>query len=242
VEQINLSILSSDDSVIRHLRSLQKKNNVFTICGQYEKYSNIPLNEHPKPALFFIDDSTKSQSGLFNFLKVFSKYYSDTKTIVYTENLDGSFLKTLLSYDVRGILNKTETPVLHLKNKFFETVRLVNSGSCCFDNVVRVTIKGLIWAKGETENPASYTLYNNVNDEAIINAVKLLNLLSPKEREILILIAGGNQNKKISEILCIDVGTVKQHKNHIIKKLKLKSTDELIRFTVLYGNEIFKLK
>src|SRR5690606_22996204 len=241
MEQINLSILSSDDLVIRHLRSLQKNNNVFTICGQYEKYSNIPLNEHPKPALFFIDDSTKSQSGLFNFLKVFSKYYSDTKTIVYTENLDGSFLKTLLSYDVRGILNKTETPVLHLKNKFFETVRLVNSGSCCFDNVVRVTIKGLIWARGETENFPVNTLHNNVNDEAIANAIKLVNLLSPKEKEILKLIAEGNQNKKISQILFIEANTVVQHKDKIVKKLKLASTNELIRFAVIYRREIFDL-
>jgi two-component system, NarL family, nitrate/nitrite response regulator NarL len=50
-----------------------------------------------------------------------------------------------------------------------------------------------------------------------------LNLLSPREREILQLIARGNSNKLIARELDIAETTVKIHVQHILRKLKLSS-------------------
>lgn len=62
-----------------------------------------------------------------------------------------------------------------------------------------------------------------------------LSLLSKRELEILKLCAEGNTNKDISDKLFICVRTVESHKTHIMQKLELKTTAELIRFAVKHN-------
>jgi two-component system response regulator NreC len=56
--------------------------------------------------------------------------------------------------------------------------------------------------------------------------------LTSREKEILKLFAEGFVNREISEQLDISIRTVETHKNHIMKKLELKSTVELIKFAI----------
>jgi DNA-binding NarL/FixJ family response regulator len=56
--------------------------------------------------------------------------------------------------------------------------------------------------------------------------------LTTREIEILKLFAEGFINKEISDQLDISIRTVETHKNHIMKKLELKSTVELIKYAI----------
>ena len=56
--------------------------------------------------------------------------------------------------------------------------------------------------------------------------------LTTREIEILKLFAEGFINKEISDKLDISIRTVETHKNHIMKKLELKSTVELIKYAI----------
>ncbi|MCF7984383.1 MAG: two-component system response regulator NarL [Thiohalocapsa sp.] len=56
--------------------------------------------------------------------------------------------------------------------------------------------------------------------------------LTPREREILELIAKGFSNKLIARELDLAVGTIKVHVKHILKKLRLKSRVEAAVWTV----------
>ena len=56
--------------------------------------------------------------------------------------------------------------------------------------------------------------------------------MTTREIEILRLYAAGHINKEISEKLDISIRTVETHKNHIMKKLELKSTVDLIKFAI----------
>jgi two-component system response regulator NreC len=56
--------------------------------------------------------------------------------------------------------------------------------------------------------------------------------LTSREIEILRLFVAGYINKEISDQLDISIRTVETHKNHIMKKLELKSTVELIKFAI----------
>jgi len=54
--------------------------------------------------------------------------------------------------------------------------------------------------------------------------------LSPREKEILKLLANGFSNKEIAEKLVISLSTVHTHRNNLMKKLGLNSRHEIIQY------------
>lgn len=62
-----------------------------------------------------------------------------------------------------------------------------------------------------------------------------LEILSPREREVLQLIAEGNTNAAIAKKLTLSVRTVEAHRARIMAKLHLHSHAELVRFAIQQG-------
>jgi DNA-binding NarL/FixJ family response regulator len=62
-----------------------------------------------------------------------------------------------------------------------------------------------------------------------------LERLSPREREVFQLVAEGHTNREIAELLSIRPATVETHRSHILQKLELHSTAELVRYAVQRG-------
>ena len=60
-------------------------------------------------------------------------------------------------------------------------------------------------------------------------------LLSPREREVLQLVAEGKSNKEVSSLLNLSVYTVETHRAKIMQKLNLKGVPELILYAVRKG-------
>jgi DNA-binding NarL/FixJ family response regulator len=56
--------------------------------------------------------------------------------------------------------------------------------------------------------------------------------LTPREREIVQLLAEGKSNKEVAGLLHISVKTAETHRSRIMAKLQLKSIGELVRFAV----------
>ncbi len=56
--------------------------------------------------------------------------------------------------------------------------------------------------------------------------------LSPREREVLQLIAEGHTNKQIAEILNISIKTVQAHRTSLMQKLDLHDRGELIKYAI----------
>jgi DNA-binding NarL/FixJ family response regulator len=59
--------------------------------------------------------------------------------------------------------------------------------------------------------------------------------LSEREREIFQLIAEGHSNKEIADLLSISVATVETHRAHILQKLDVHNTAELVLYAVRRG-------
>ncbi|WP_322796948.1 response regulator transcription factor [Tepidiforma sp.] len=62
-----------------------------------------------------------------------------------------------------------------------------------------------------------------------------LDTLTPREREVLQLIAEGHTNQQIADQLVVSVKTVEAHKSHIMEKLKARSRTDLIRYALKRG-------
>jgi DNA-binding NarL/FixJ family response regulator len=59
-----------------------------------------------------------------------------------------------------------------------------------------------------------------------------LGLLSPREREVLKLIAEGYKNKEIAANLCISIKTVEKHRTNLMKKLDLHNAAALTAYAI----------
>jgi DNA-binding CsgD family transcriptional regulator len=66
----------------------------------------------------------------------------------------------------------------------------------------------------------------------LLNGLNDLNQLTPREKQILDIIAAGKTTKQIADELRVSTSTVGNHRKHICKKLDLHSTAELVAFAV----------
>lgn len=60
-------------------------------------------------------------------------------------------------------------------------------------------------------------------------------LLSEREREVFQLIAEGHSNKEVADLLFISPATVETHRAHIMEKLNVHSTAEIVLYAVRKG-------
>lgn len=66
-----------------------------------------------------------------------------------------------------------------------------------------------------------------------------LDLMTPRELEVVTLLAYGHTNGEIAEKLCISERTVESHRNNIMTKMEFKNRAELVRFAI--DNDMLKL-
>jgi DNA-binding CsgD family transcriptional regulator len=60
-------------------------------------------------------------------------------------------------------------------------------------------------------------------------------LLSEREREVLQLVAEGRSSREIAELLSISAATVETHRAHVLQKLGLKNTAEVVLYAARRG-------
>jgi FixJ family two-component response regulator len=73
------------------------------------------------------------------------------------------------------------------------------------------------------------------NEKTIANAQALYETLTPRERDVLTLVAAGLMNKQIAAEIGIAEITVKIHRGHIMRKMRTRSLADLVRITEMLG-------
>jgi len=63
----------------------------------------------------------------------------------------------------------------------------------------------------------------------------LLDTLTEREREVLVMLARGNTYQQVAEALFITPKTVDFHRGNVMRKLNLNSRSELIRYALQRG-------
>ena len=59
--------------------------------------------------------------------------------------------------------------------------------------------------------------------------------LSPREREVLALLAAGHTNREVASLLCISVRTAESHRASIMRKLGVRTRAALVQCAVAGG-------
>jgi DNA-binding NarL/FixJ family response regulator len=67
------------------------------------------------------------------------------------------------------------------------------------------------------------------------NFTTTMDLLSPRQREVLQLLAEGNSNKEIATVLKLSIKTVETHRKELMERLGLHDVAGLVRYAIRMG-------
>jgi DNA-binding NarL/FixJ family response regulator len=212
MEKINI-ILVDDHQIVRDgIKSLLAGEPGFYISGEVAGYEQLKQLLHKVPAdVVILDINLQGISGI-EICKMLGITHPEIKCLMLSMYTNEDFIVNAVKSGARGYLPKNTT-----RKELVKAVKMIAAGEDYFnETIAEVLIKNYVRkVQGNDENSASEQ-----------------EMLSKRETEILGLVAGGYTNQEIADKLFISIRTVESHKNHIMQKLKLKSTVDLIKFAI----------
>lgn len=163
-----------------------------------------------RPDVVLLDVSMPKLSGLEVSRRI-KKENPAAKIVILTMHEEEEYSMKLVRLGVSGYLLKDSAA-----QEVIEAVRTAYSGKAYFSPGIAKTL-----AESYREMaPAEDDPYERLND---------------REREVLQLIAEGNTNKEIADILFISPKTVDNHRTNLMRKLNIHSAADLVRWATKRG-------
>jgi DNA-binding NarL/FixJ family response regulator len=203
-------LLVDDQNLIRQgLRALLELEQDLEIVGEAENgESAIKLIEHLTPDVVLMDMRMPIMDGVETTRQI-QKRFSRTKVLVLTTFDDDEYVTAALQNGAMGYLLK-DTP----SEELAFAIRAVYKG---YTQLGPGIVKKLLtqFPNGTTQTPSP--------PESLVE-------LTPREKEVLRLIASGANNKEIANKLYISEGTVKNHVTNILNRLNLRDRTQAAIF------------
>jgi len=162
------------------------------------------------PDIIIMDIGMPIMTGI-EATEILRKELPNIKVIAMSMHSEKHFIKDMLEAGVCGYLLKSCT-----YEQFIDAIIAVNSGKKYFGEEVTEII-----------------INDYLGDEEEI--MKADSKLTERESEILKLFAEGKSSREISELLFVSIKTVGTHKMHILEKLELKTTTDLVKYALKRG-------
>ena len=121
----------------------------------------------------------------------------------------------------------------------FEAIKLGATGYLLKD-IKPVVLHEMLLSVARGEAPISPAMAGRILSEFArhlppTSAPHPIGELTPREKEVLELVATGADNRAIAERLCLAPGTVKRHLHNILDKLQARSRDEAAAYALRHG-------
>ena len=203
-------LLADDHAIFREgIKSLLTKHENIEIVGEATNGREaIDRTAQLRPDVVVLDISMPLMDGL-EATRQIRKESPDTKVIVLTMHEDEEY--------------------------FFQLLRAGASGYVTKRSVVRELISAIeAAARGESffcPSMAKHLLSDYLRLDKTTDQIEQQEL-TPREREVVKLIAEGNTNQQIADLLHRSVKTIESHRANILRKLDIHDTIELVKYAV----------
>jgi DNA-binding NarL/FixJ family response regulator len=209
----NVRVLLADDHAIlrQGLKLLLQSQPGISVAGEAADGDAVVRQARAlKPDVVVMDISMPGINGLIA-TRTLKELEPEIRIVVLTRHEDQTHLEELLRAGASGYVSKQSPP-----EQILAAIRATAGGGLYIDPA----LKDLV-AERLLERPA--------------RAAKPAAALSPRESEVLRLIALGHTNKEIAADLSISVKTVEVHKTNAMRKLGLTGRVDIVRYGVLQG-------
>jgi DNA-binding NarL/FixJ family response regulator len=166
-----------------------------------------------KPGLIVLDVSMPELNGI-EAARRLNTLLPSAKLVFVTQQLDPAYVRAAFDAGAMGYVAKQSAG-----SELLEAVRLAMAG--------RYYVSALVTTKDPTLRPFQGSKSNP--------AKMFGGSLTPRQRDVLQMVAEGKTAKEISSALNISVKTVEFHRNGLMNELGLRTTAELTRYAVLHG-------
>lgn len=208
-------LLVEDHQIVREgLAALLKLEADLKIIGQAEdgRQAVAQVGEL-RPDLVVMDIAMPLLNGLEAARQIL-KESPTTRIIILSAHNDDAYVQKAISIGVSGYLIKQSAA-----NVLPEAIRQVASGKSFFSPLIAKRLNDQARKARANGSPASTTPPQ----------------LTPRESEVLQLVAEGHANKMTADILNISVKTVEKHRQSLMEKLDIHDTAGLTRYAIAQG-------
>ena len=209
-------LVVDDHSVVRHgLRVLLESQHGVEVCGEVSNGREaVEFVKKSRPDLVVLDLTMPDMDGL-NVTRAIREASPETEVLVFTIHFSEELARGVLAAGALGYVLKSDADsellaaLDHMRHhQPFFTSKLAMMMS---QNITHHSRDG---ADGAGQN------------------VVPISPLTPREIDVVRLLAAGKSNKESASALEISTRTVESHRNHIMDKMNFSSYSELVRFAV----------
>jgi DNA-binding NarL/FixJ family response regulator len=206
-------VIADDHRIVREgLRHLLEKRTDFNVVGEAsDGESAVRLARELSPDIVIVDISMPGLNGIEATRRILAER-PDIRVLALSMHSDRRFVIETLKAGASGYLLKDSA----------------------FDELARAI--EVVMARGAFLSPAitemvvrDYVAQSGCDDNAVFS------VLTPREREVLQLMAEGKPTKAIAAHLAVSVKTVETYRQQIMEKLDLHSVAELTKYAVREG-------
>ncbi len=205
-------LLAEDHTIVREgLKSLLETEKNIDVVGEAETGRiAVELTRKLNPDVVVMDIGMPELNG-FEATRQITEACPATRVLILSAHNDDVYVDRVIELGAVGYLVK-QTSARYLS----EAIRDVAQGKTYFCPLVAKRLhsrqKDSLNRKGEAKDNA--------------------NCLTPRELQVLQLVAEGAANKQITVALSISIKTVEKHRDHIMQKLDIHETAGLTRYAI----------
>jgi DNA-binding NarL/FixJ family response regulator len=200
-------LLADDHEIVRHgLRRLLETQAGWEICGEAGSGAEaVEKARHLKPDVAVLDYSMPGLNGAEAARQILA-HAPQTEILILTMHDSEQLLREVLGLGVRGYVLKSDamSEMVAAVKSLVEHKRFLSPAAS------GLAVEGFL--RGAEPEPA--------------------NRLTPREREIVQLLAGGKSNKEVAAQLDISTKTVEAHRANIMHKLNLSAFSDLVHYAI----------